>query len=176
MNRFDDLVPPFVRSLGPYVPGKALKQAEQESGVRCIKMASNENPFGPSPNALGAVREAASDSNFYPDADNAELRKRLATRHGVKVEEVLVTAGSTSMLNIMARTLLAPGLNAVTSERSFIVYPVVTKAVGAKLITAPMKGDSYDLDAVLSAITPETRIVFVANPNNPTGTLIDVPT
>ena len=175
MNRFDDLVPPFVRALGPYVPGKNVRQAEQESGVRCIKMASNENPFGPSPNALAAVRNAAADSNFYPDADNAELRKRLASRHGVKPEEVLVTAGSTSMLNIMARTLLAPGLEAITSERSFIVYPVVTRAAGARFTTVRMRGDNYDLDAILAAINPETRIIFVANPNNPTGTLTDVP-
>lgn len=176
MNRFDDLVPPFVRALGPYVPGKNLRQAEQESGVRCIKMASNENPFGPSPSALAAVRDAAAESNFYPDNENAELRKRLAARHGVKPEEVLVTAGSTSMLNIMARTLLAPGLEAITSERSFIVYPVVTRAVGARFTTIPMRGDSYDLDAILAAINPDTRLVFIANPNNPTGTLIDVPT
>ena len=176
MNRFDEVVPPFVRALGPYVPGKNVRQAEQESGVRCIKMASNENPFGPSPNALAAVRDAAGESNFYPDAENAELRKRLADKHGVKPDEVLVTAGSTSMLNIMARTLLAPGLEAITSERSFIVYPVVTRAVGARFTTVPMRGDSYDLDAILAAITPETRLIFVANPNNPTGTLIDVPT
>lgn len=176
MNRFDDLVPPFVRKLGPYVPGKPVKQAEQESGVRCIKMASNENPFGPSPNALQALREAAAEINFYPDAENAELRKRLAAKHGVKAEEVLVTAGSTSMLNIIARTLLAPGLEAITSERSFIVYPAVTRAVGARFTTIPMRGDSYDLDAILTAVTPETRLIFVANPNNPTGTLIDVQT
>ncbi len=176
MNRFDDLVPPFVRKLGPYVPGKPVKQAEQESGVPCIKMASNENPFGPSPNALNALREAAAEANFYPDAENAELRRRLAVKHGVKVEQVLVTAGSTSMLNIIARTLLAPGLEAITSERSFIVYPVVTKAVGARFTTVPMRGDSYDLDAILASITAETRLIFVANPNNPTGTLIDVPT
>ncbi len=176
MNRFDDLVPPFVRALGPYVPGKPVKQAEQESGVRCIKMASNENPFGPSPNAQAAVRDAAGEANFYPDAENSELRKRLAAKHGVEPEQVLVTAGSTSMLNIIARTLLAPGLEAITSERSFIVYPVVTRAAGARFTTIPMRGDSYDLDAILAAVTPETRLIFVANPNNPTGTLIDVAT
>jgi histidinol-phosphate aminotransferase len=175
MNRFDDLVPPFVRVLGPYVPGKPVKQAEQESGVRCTKMASNENPFGPSPSALAALREAAAEANYYPDAENVELRKRLAARHGVKSEEGLVTAGSTSMLNIIARTLLAPGLEAITSERSFIVYPVVTRAVGARFTTIPMRGDSYNLDGILAAITSETRLIFIANPNNPTGTLIEAP-
>jgi histidinol-phosphate aminotransferase len=175
MNRFDDLVPAFVRAIGPYVPGKPVKQAEQESGVRCIKMASNENPFGPSPHALTAMREAAAEANLYPDAENSELRRLLAERHNVKPEELLVTAGSSSMLNIIGRTLLAPGLNAVTSERSFIVYPIVTRITGGRFITVPMRGDSYDLDAILAAITPETRIIYVANPNNPTGTLIEAP-
>lgn len=175
MNRFDDLVPPFVRAIGPYVPGKPVKQAEQESGVRCIKMASNENPFGPSPQALAAMREAAAEANLYPDAENSELRSRLAAKHGVRPEQLLVTAGSSSMLNIIARTLLAPELNALTSERSFIVYPIVTRATGARLITVPMRGDAYDLEAILAAITPETRIIFIANPNNPTGTLVEAP-
>lgn len=173
MNRFDDLVPPFVRALGPYVPGKSVKQAEKESGVRCIKMASNENPFGPSAAALAAVRDSVGEANFYPDAENNELRRRLAAMHGVRPEDILVSAGSTSMLNIVARTLLAPGLEAITSERSFIVYPVVTRAAGARFTTVPMRGDSYDLDAILAAVTPETRLIFVANPNNPTGTLIE---
>ena len=172
MNRFDDLVPPYVRALGPYVPGKSVKQAEKESGVRCIKMASNENPFGPSAAALEAVRNAVPEANFYPDAENNELRNRLAKLHGVRPEEILVTAGSTSMLNIVARTLLAPGLEAITSERSFVVYPVVTRAAGARFTTVPMRGDSYDLDGIVGAVTPETRLIFVANPNNPTGTLI----
>ena len=173
MNRFDDLVPPFVRAMGPYVPGKNLKQAEQESGVRCIKMASNENPFGPSPRALTAMREAAADANFYPDAENNALRERLAAKHNVKPEELLVTAGSSSMLNIIGRTLLAPGLNAITSERSFIVYPIVVKAAGGQFITVPMRGDTYNLEAILSAVNADTRIIFIANPNNPTGTLIE---
>ena len=174
MNRFDEVVPPFVRKLGPYVPGKPVRQAEQESGVRCIKMASNENPFGPSPAALAALRDAAADSNFYPDAENTDLRRLLAARHGVKPEELLITCGSSSMLNIIARTLLAPGLNAITSERSFIVYPIAVRSTGAEFITVPMRNNGFDLEAIQAAITPETRAVFIANPNNPTGTLIDV--
>ncbi|MGH9522294.1 MAG: histidinol-phosphate transaminase [Terriglobales bacterium] len=174
MSRFDEVVPPFVRRLGPYVPGKPVKQAEQESGVRCIKMASNENPFGPSPAALAALRDAAAESNFYPDADNTELRRLLAARNGVKPEELLITCGSSSMLNIIARTLLAPGLNAITSERSFIVYPIAVRSTGAEFVTVPMRDNSFDLDAILAAVTPETRAIFIANPNNPTGTLIDV--
>jgi histidinol-phosphate aminotransferase len=100
------------------------------------------------------------------------LRQKLAERHHVEPEQVVVTAGSTSLLGIIARTLLSPGLNAVTSERSFIVYPIVTKAAGGQLIDVPMRDQGFDLDAIASAIDGNTRIVFVANPNNPTGTLV----
>jgi histidinol-phosphate aminotransferase len=172
MSKFEKVVPQHVRALGGYVPGKPIKDAEKESGVRCIKMASNENPFGPSPLALEAMRGAAGDANLYPDNEVASLRQRLAKLHGVGTENVLVTAGSTSFLTIIGRTLLAPGLNAVTSERTFIIYPIATEAAGGRLITVAMCGDSFDLDRILAAINPETRIVFIANPNNPTGTLL----
>ncbi len=172
MSKFEKLVPEFIRAIAAYAPGKPVKQAERESGVRCIKMASNENPFGPSPMALEAMRRAAAEVHLYPDADDVDLRTHLAEKHGVAVEELLITAGSTSFLNIIARTLLAPGLKAITAERSFIVYPIVTKAAGGKLITVPLREDGFDLEAILRAIDADTRIVFIANPNNPTGTLI----
>ncbi|MFI5087793.1 MAG: histidinol-phosphate transaminase [Terriglobales bacterium] len=172
MSNFEKMVPQHVRALGGYVPGKPIKDAERESGVRCIKMASNENPFGPSPLAVEAMRRAAGDANLYPDNEVTSLRQRLAKLHGVGTENILVTAGSTSFLTIIGRTLLAPGLNAVTSERSFIIYPIATEAAGGRLITVAMRGDTYDLDRILAAINPETRIVFIANPNNPTGTLL----
>jgi histidinol-phosphate aminotransferase len=119
-----------------------------------------------------AMRRAATESNLYPDNEVSELRQRLAKAHGVGPENILVTAGSTSLLTTIGRTLLAPGLNAVTSERSFIIYPIVTKAPGGRLITVPMRGDVFDLEAILAAIDAETRIVFIANPNNPTGSLL----
>ena len=172
MGKFDELIPEHVRSLGGYTPGKPIRQAEQESGVECIKMASNENPFGPSPRALEAMHAAAADSYLYPDNDVTELRLRLAARHQLQPDQVLITGGSTSLLNIIARTLLAPGLNAVTSERSFIVYPIVTKAAGARLIEVPMKNDGFDLDAILAAMDDNTHLAYIANPNNPTGSLI----
>ena len=175
MSNFEKVVPQHVRALGGYVPGKPIKDAERESGVRCIKMASNENPFGPSPLAVEAMRRAAEDANLYPDNEVTSLRQRLAKLHGVGTENILVTAGSTSFLTIIGRTLLAPGLNAVTSERSFIIYPIATEAPGGRLITVAMRGDTFDLDRILAAINPETRIVFIANPNNPTGTLLAPP-
>ncbi len=176
MSKIDKLVPEHIRALAPYPPGKPIRQAELESGRPCIKMASNENPFGPSPLAIEAIRAAASQVNYYPDNDSSELRTLLAERNRVPADRVMVTAGSTSLLGIIARTLLKPGLNAVTSERSFVVYPIATRATGARFIEAPMKNEGYDLDAVLAAIDENTRLVFLANPNNPTGTLFHADT
>jgi histidinol-phosphate aminotransferase len=171
--KFDDFVPPHIRALPVYAGGKPRRVAESESGVRCIKMASNENPWGPSPRAVEAMAHAAADSNFYPDNFNDQLRCRLAELHQLTPEQVLVTDGSTSFLDIIAHTLLAPGLNAVTSERSFIVYDHVTAAAGGALRKAPMHdGMHYDLDAVLRSIDAQTRIVWLANPNNPTGAML----
>ena len=168
-----DLIPEHIRRLAGYVPGKALRQAQRESGVAMIKMASNENPFGPSPRAVEAIRAVAGEVNFYPDNDASELRLELARRHELKQEQVFLADGSLGILDILARTLLGPGLNCVTSERSFISYPIVTRAAGAELITTPLKNDAYDLDAIAAAINDKTRVVMLANPNNPTGTMFD---
>ncbi len=168
-----DLIPPHIRSLAGYVPGKAVRQAQRESGVRMIKLASNENPFGPSPRAIEAIRTVATEVNLYPDNDASELRLELARRHKIAPEQVFLADGSLGLLDILARTLLAPGLNCITSERSFISYPIVTQAVGGQLITTPMRQDGYDLDAIAAAINENTRVVILANPNNPTGTMFD---
>ncbi len=175
MSQYDDLVPEYIRKLASYTPGKPVRQAEQESGVRCIKMASNENPFGPSPRAIQAMRAAASEANFYPDNNVSELRLRLAELHGVDVEQTVVAAGSTELLGVMARALLGPGKNAITSARSFIIYPLATRATGADLIETPTREDGYDLDAIAAAINRDTRLIFIANPNNPTGTMVEAP-
>ena len=175
MKKLEQLVPEHIRALGAYTPGKPLRQAERESGVRMIKMASNENPFGPSPKAMEAMRAAMPLSNLYPDNDVSQLRLRLAEIYGVRPEQTVVDNGSTALLGVIARTLLRPGLNAITSERSFIIYPIVVKAAGGRLITTPMKNDAYDLDVIAAAIDADTRIIFIANPNNPTGTMIDAP-
>jgi len=173
MTDFHKLVPEHVRKLGTYKPGKHLRQAELESGMRCIKMASNENPFGPSPLAIEAIKAATSEIHFYPDTGVTELTARLSEIHEVDPSQILITAGSTTFLEVLARTLLGPGLNAVTSRLSFIVYPIVTHATGAHLIEVPTRNDGFDLEGILAAIDGNTRVVYIANPNNPTGTVLD---
>jgi histidinol-phosphate aminotransferase len=175
MSDYSQLVPEHVRNLGGYTPGKSLRQAQRESRVNCIKMASNENPFGPSAMAVKAMQAILSESNFYPDNDAGELRQKLADHHKVEPEQVVPTAGSTALLGIIARTLLSPGLNAITSERSFIVYPIATQAAGGRLIRVPTLDDGFDLNAIAAAVDQHTRIIYIANPNNPTGTLVPAP-
>ena len=173
MSEFSQLVPEHIRKLGGYTPGKSLRQAQQESRVSCIKMASNENPFGPSPKAVEAMRAILTECHFYPDNDAAELGQKLADLHQVSPEQIVPAAGSTALLGIVARALLSPGLDAITSERSFIIYPIVTQAAGGKLIKVPMRNDSFDLEAIARAVNDNTRIIFLSNPNNPTGTIVD---
>ncbi len=172
MSDFSQLVPEHVRTLAGYTPGKSRRQAQRESRVDCIKLASNENPFGPSPKAVAAMQAALHESNFYPDNDAIELRQKLAEFHALSPESVVPAAGSTALLGVIARTLLSPGLNAVTSELSFIVYPIATQAAGGKLIQVPMRDYRFDLNGLAAAIDRDTRIVFLSNPNNPTGTIV----
>lgn len=173
MKTILDLIPERIRRLAPYIPGKHMQQARRESGMEVIKMASNENPFGPSPLAIEAIRRVAGEINLYPDNEAGELRSALALRHDLPRESIFIGDGSLGILDVLARTLLAPGLNAVCSERSFISYPIVARAAGAEYVTVPMLRDAYDLDAIAAAIDDDTRVVFLANPNNPTGTVFD---
>jgi histidinol-phosphate aminotransferase len=174
MSRFSDLVSKPARDMAAYFPAPSPRKDSGETQPP-IKLDSNENPFGPSPLAIEAMQSALAGAHLYPDDDCAELRLKVAGHHAVPIEQVLVTAGSTEMLALLCQTLLAPGLNAVTSERSFIIYGMAVHAAGAQLIQAPMHKhtDEFDLDAMLAAITPDTRMVFLANPNNPTGTMLD---
>jgi histidinol-phosphate aminotransferase len=172
MSRFFDLVSKPAREMGTSnPPGTMPAPIERRSHV--IKLDSNENPFGPSEHAIDAMRSTLGVVNLYPDDDCSELRQQLAARPGLAPEQVLVTAGSTALLSLLCQTLLAPGLNAVTSERSFIVYSMAVQATGAHLIEANMRNDAFDLDAILAAVNANTRIVFLANPNNPTGTMVE---
>src|ERR1700758_3093497 len=172
MSRFFDLVSKPARDLGT-TNARGVTPAALERRSHLIKLDSNENPFGPSERAIDAMRSALGRSNFYPDDDCTQLRSKLATHHGVPDEQVLVTAGSTALLSLLCQTLLGPGLNAVTSERSFIVYSMAVHAAGARLVETRMRNDAFDLEAILAAIDANTRIVFLANPNNPTGTMLE---
>jgi histidinol-phosphate aminotransferase len=171
MGKFAEIIPERVRALKHY-HSKPIPQVEAESGLPMLNLSCNENPFGPSPLAIPAMEAATHSAHLYPDNDTTALRERLAAHHGILPDQLVVTAGTSNLLDILARTLLAPRHNAVTSERSFVVYPIVTRSAGAELRKVPCRNDGYDLDAISDAIDSETRIVFIANPNNPTGTVI----
>ena len=159
--------------MGRYASSPLPQQAASGAQPRLIRLDSNENPYGPAPLAITAMRNALAAASAYPDDDCSDLRRKLAASHGLPVEQVLVTAGSTALLGLLCQTLLTPGLNAVTSERSFIVYSMAVHATGAQLIETPMRDDSFDLGAILDAIDANTRLIFLANPNNPTGTVLE---
>ncbi len=170
MSRFFDLISKPVReepALSPAAP------TPSKPSRQLVHMDANENPFGPSPRALEAMRATLAAVHSYPDDDCSVLRHHLAGHHGMAPEQILVTAGSTEMIALLCLSMLGPGLNAVTSERSFIVYAMAVNAAGGQLIEAPMKNDGLDLDAILAAINEQTRLVLLANPNNPTGTMLD---
>ncbi|TDV70390.1 histidinol-phosphate transaminase [Pseudomonas sp. LP_7_YM] len=162
-----------VQKLSPYVPGKPVDELARELDIdpaHIIKLASNENPMGGSPKALAAIRDALAELTRYPDGNGFELKLRLSERCGVKLNQVTLGNGSNDILEIVARAYLAPGLNAVFSEHAFAIYPIVTQAVGAEAHVAKARDWGHDLPAMLEVIDSETRVVFIANPNNPTGT------
>jgi len=171
MSRFFDLVSKPAREM---LVAPATSSGPPAVQSRLIKLDSNENPFGPSPRAIEAMRTALASVHGYPDAACGELRERLATQHSVPQEQVLVTAGSTELLSLLSLAMLGHGLNAVTSERSFLVYRMVVEAAGAQLVEVPMRNNGLDLQAMLDRINEHTRIIFLANPNNPTGTVVDL--
>lgn len=177
---FCDLATTGVQGLRPYEPGKPLSELERDYGVRdAIKLASNENPLGPSPAAQEAARGVLGDIARYPDGNGFELKRAIATRFGVEISGITLGNGSNDVLEIIARAFLAPGVTAVFSQHAFAVYPIVTQAVGAMARVVPAhngeRGQRYghDLEAMAAAINDKTRVVFIANPNNPTGTWLN---
>lgn len=175
-----ELAVPGVRGLAPYEPGKPIATLAREYGIDdIIKLASNENPRGPSPRALAAARAALDDVHRYPDGAGTALRARLAARHGVEPAAITLGNGSNDVLDMVARVFLGPGTNAVLSRHAFAVYPIATRAAGAEArVAPPLPADhpeapyGHDLDAMAGAVDTATRLVFVANPNNPTGTWV----
>jgi len=164
---------PALNDLPVYQPGRPIEEVARELGLPAagiIKLASNENPFGPSPLALAAMQQALAGVNLYPDGNAFYLKQKLAAKLGVEPANLILGNGSNEIIEFAGHALLAPGTDVVVSQYCFAVYPIVTKLFGANLITVPAKNYGHDLPAMLKAITPRTRIVFVANPNNPTGT------
>ena len=171
-----------VRGLTPYEPGKPIEELAREHGLDpagIVKLASNENPLGASPRALAAARAALDGSHRYPDGSGTALRQRLAARHGVDPAAITLGAGSNDVLDMVARVFLGPGRNAVFSRHAFAVYPIATRAAGAESrVAAPHPSDhtdmpyGHDLDAMAAQVDADTRVVFIANPNNPTGTRV----
>lgn len=174
---FVDLAVPGVRTLQPYQPGKPDSEVRRAYGLTdIIKLASNENPFGPSPKAMAAVAGCIQELARYPDGNGYELKASLSARLGVPMESITLGNGSNDVLEMIARTFLAPGYSSVFSQYAFAVYYLVTQAIGAEPRIArayatdhPMPY-GHDLDAMAKQVTTSTRLVFIANPNNPTGT------
>ena len=177
---FTDLAVPGVRLLKPYTPGKPIAELEREYGVTgSIKLASNENPLGVSPKALAAIAGELDSLWLYPDANGYELKRALAERHDVDPACITLGNGSNDVLVFLAQVFLQPGLEAVFSEYCFAIYPIACQMVGAQARVAPaLPADSpmalgHDLRALYQLVGPDTRLVFIANPNNPTGTWLD---
>ena len=167
------LAQPGVQKLSPYVPGKPVDELARELDLdpaSIVKLASNENPLGPSPKAVAAIKAQLGELTRYPDGNGFALKEKLAERCCVPLAQVTLGNGSNDILELVARAYLAPGLNAVFSEHAFAVYPIATQAVGAQAKAVPAQRWGHDLPAMLAAIDQNTRVVFIANPNNPTGT------
>ena len=167
--------PGYIRGIAPYQPGKPISELAREMGLpesSIIKLASNENPRGASPKAMDAMRAAIGETGRYPDGNGFALKEALSRRYGLSSEHIVIGNGSNDVLEMAARAFLAPGSSSVYSEHAFAVYPLATQATGATGIVVPARDFGHDADAMRSAIRGDTRIVFVANPNNPTGTWI----
>jgi histidinol-phosphate aminotransferase len=166
------LVPEWIRTLTPYPPGKPIEEVERELGISgSIKLASNENPLGPSPKAMAAVADALRAVHLYPDGSAFYLRRRLADRHDVSPDDILVGNGSNEIIELIVRTFLRPRDEAVMADQAFVIYRMVVQAVAATPRVIPLRNFTHDLEAMAEAVTPRTRLIFLANPNNPTGTI-----
>ncbi len=165
------LVTPGIESLRPYEAGKPVEELARELGVTdAVKLASNENPLGPSPRAVEAARAALADANRYPDAAAYRLREKLAAHHGVDMGELIQGNGSNELIELLVRTFTTPADHIVFAEPAFVVYRLASLAHGTPFTAVPLRDYTHDLEAMAAAVTDRTRLLFVANPNNPTGT------
>jgi histidinol-phosphate aminotransferase len=167
-----DQVPEYIRSLIPYEPGKPIEEVEREYGIaNSVKLASNENPLGPSPKAVAAIQAKLDQLHLYPDGDCFYLKNGLAEKLGIAPDRLIFGNGSNEIIELAARTFLRAGDEAVMAEQAFVVYQLIVQAVGGKAQQVPLRDYTHDLSAIADAVSPRTRIVFLANPNNPTGTI-----
>ena len=170
-----DLAPPHVRAIAPYQPGKPISELAREFGLAeadIVKLASNENPLGPSPLALAAAQDALHDMALYPDGAGFALKAKLSEKLGVAANQIVLGNGSNDVLDMAARAFLSPGTSSVHSQHAFAVYPIATQTVGAQSIVVPARDYGHDLAAMRAAIRDDTRVLWIANPNNPTGTFL----
>lgn len=166
---------PSLKDLPTYQPGRPIEEVARELGLpaaQIIKLASNENPLGPSPAALVAMQHVLANINLYPDGNAFYLKHKLAEKLSVQPANLILGNGSNEIIEFIGHALMHPGVDVVVSQYCFAVYPLVTKLFGANLITVSARNYGHDLSSILAAITPQTRVVFVANPNNPTGTVV----
>jgi histidinol-phosphate aminotransferase len=170
-----DLAPGYIRAIAPYQPGKPISELAREMGCEeadIIKLASNENPIGVSPLARRAIERAVAGLARYPDGAGFELKQALCKRYGVTPDQIVLGNGSNDVLELAARAFLTPDDEAVYAQHAFAVYPLVVQAIGAKGVEVPARDYGHDLAAMRAAVTRKTRIIFIANPNNPTGTMV----
>ncbi|MEJ1297918.1 MAG: histidinol-phosphate transaminase [Candidatus Sedimenticola sp. (ex Thyasira tokunagai)] len=173
-NRFIELATPGIANLKPYVPGKPVSELERELGItNSIKLASNENPLGCSDKAKAAIQAELTDAARYPDGGGFALRNKLAEKHNIDPACITLGNGSNDVLDMIARVFLAPGTESLFSQYAFAVYPISSQAVGATLKMVPARDYGHDLEAMINGVGETTRVVWVANPNNPTGTWVD---
>jgi len=171
---YSELAPAYIRAIAPYQPGKPISELERELGITgIVKLASNENPLGCSPLAMAAMQEAFKTISLYPDGNGFELKDALFKRYGIEHARIVLGNGSNDMLELAARAFLTVGDKAVYSDHAFAVYPLATQAVGAAGISVPAVNYGHDLDAMRNAaVEQQAKLVFIANPNNPTGTFL----
>ncbi|HYL86746.1 MAG TPA: histidinol-phosphate transaminase [Candidatus Angelobacter sp.] len=166
----EELIPEYIRGLPVYVPGKPIEEVERELKIHAVKLASNENPLGPSPKAMEAARTALAESHRYPDGGTLRLREKVAAMHGVAPDEIFVGLGSSEIIDVAARVLLGPGKIGLTAEGTYAPFSTAIRASGAALERVPLCGFTFDLPEMAHAITHAVRVIYLANPNNPTGT------
>ena len=167
----EDLIHPWSKRIRPYPPGKPIEEVERELGHPAIKLASNENPLGPSPKAMEAIRNSIDRINFYPDGHGYYLRQRLAEIHSLDMNQIILGAGSTDLIELVAKAFLVAGDEAISSESSFYIYRLAIDEMGAGLVQTPLRNMGYDLTAIARAVTQRTKVIYIGNPNNPTGTM-----